>query len=192
MTAEDFELLAAEAGNVKRAKALPLYNPGFPKVSFPGAVSVVIVPDGTVPNPMPSEGTIRTVCAYLNQRRLLTTELYVIPPTYRLVEIRGDVIAEQSADIAQVKQAIEDSLLLYLHPLKGGENNKGWPFGGPIFFSRVYQRVLSVNGVRNVVSLQIVLDGQAKDACQDATINPAELVYSTQHANISVNYPSDN
>jgi predicted phage baseplate assembly protein len=190
VTAEDFELLAAEAGNVKRAKALPLTHPQFPNVTFPGAVTVIIVPQSDAPNPMPSSGTIRTVCAYLNQRRLLTTELFVIAPTYRLVEVRGSVTVETTADLAQVKQQIEDALLEYLHPLTGGEDGKGWPFGGTVFFSRVFQRVL-IPGVRNAESLRIVIDGDELDSCTDAAIRPNELVYSTQHSAIAVNYPAE-
>ena len=54
-------------------------------------VTVIVVPDGDGPAPTPSEGTLRTVCAYLDQRRLLTTELYVIKPTYQRVEIHAEV-----------------------------------------------------------------------------------------------------
>ena len=82
MTVSDFEELAKQAGNVRRAKALPLYHPRFPGTKIPGVVTVIVVPDNDQPNPTPSEATIRLVCAYLNQRRLLTTELYVIPPSY--------------------------------------------------------------------------------------------------------------
>jgi predicted phage baseplate assembly protein len=87
VTVDDFELLAMEAGNVRRAKALPLYDPRFPGTPVPGVVSVIVVPDSKTPNPMPSDGTLRTVCAYLDARRLLTTELYVLRPSYQLIEI---------------------------------------------------------------------------------------------------------
>jgi len=75
VTADDFEHLAKQAANVKRAKALPLFHPDFPGARIPGVVSVIVVPDADVPNPTPSEGTLRTVCAYLDERRLITTEL---------------------------------------------------------------------------------------------------------------------
>ena len=53
----------------------------FPALPVPGVVTVIVVPNGADddPSPLPSDGTLRTVCAYLNLRRLLTTELYVIP-----------------------------------------------------------------------------------------------------------------
>jgi predicted phage baseplate assembly protein len=181
VTAEDFEALAMEAPGVKRGKALPLTHPGFPGVQVPGAVTVIIVPDSDVPNPTPSEGMIRTVCAYLDQRRLLTTELYVVPPIYHLVGVSARVIALGEADLAEVKRSVIDDLLTYFHPLKGGEGGAGWEFGGDVFFSLVYRRVLGVPGVRRVDALQIQFDAEAQPFCQDVPVEPGALVYSTGH-----------
>jgi predicted phage baseplate assembly protein len=66
VTSEDFEHLAMEAANIKRAKALPLFHPQFPGVKVPGVVTVIVVTDSPEDQPLPSEGTLRTVCAYLN------------------------------------------------------------------------------------------------------------------------------
>jgi predicted phage baseplate assembly protein len=190
VTAEDFEYLAMQAGNVKRAKALPLFHPSFPGVKVPGVVTVIVVPDGDSPNPTPSEGTLRTVCVYLDQRRLLTTELYVIKPTYQRVKVRGDVVVDDNADLAEVKEGIEETLLAYFHPLKGGEDGQGWPFGGTIFYSRVYQRVFTVTGVRSVEQLVIVLDGNEAPECTDVVIQESALLYSTGHQ-VEVEYSFD-
>ena len=187
VTAEDFELLAMEASSIKRAKALPLYHPDFPGVNVPGVVTVIVVPDGDGPSPMPSEGTLRTVCAYLDQRRLLTTELYVIKPSYQRVEIRSEVIVEDNGDLAEVKQGIEQALLDYFHPLRGGEDGLGWPFGGTIYYSRVTQRCFMIPSVQSVASLVIVLDGEEVPPCSDVTINQAGLLFATEHE-IQVRY----
>ena len=190
VTAEDYEHLAMQSANVRRAKALPLFHPDFPGVKVPGAVTVIVVPDADVPNPMPSEGTLRTVCAYLDQRRLLTTELYVIKPTYQQIEVQGEVIVNGNADLAEVNERIEKTLLDYFHPLKGGEDGLGWPFGGTIFYSRVYQRVFTVPGVQSIQRLVIVLDGEQQEECRDVPIQEDALVYSTQH-NVQVRYSFD-
>jgi predicted phage baseplate assembly protein len=187
VTAEDFELLSMEASSIKRAKALPLYHPDFPGVKIPGVVTVIVVPDGDGPSPSPSEGTLRTVCAYLDQRRLLTTELYVIKPGYQQVDIRAEIIANDDADLAEVKKALDQSLLDYFHPLKGGEDGLGWPFGGTIYYSRVNQRCFTLPGVQSVASLVIVLDGEEVPPCTDVTINEAGLLFATEHQ-IQVRY----
>ena len=104
VSVEDFEYLAMQASTIKRAKALPLFHPDFPGIKVPGVITVIVVPDGDDPAPTPSEGTLRTVCAYLDQRRLLTTELYVIKPSYQQVEIEAEVVADDNADLATVKK----------------------------------------------------------------------------------------
>ncbi len=187
VTAEDFELLAMEASSIKRAKALPLHHPDFPGVKVPGVVTVIVVPDGDGPAPTPSEGTLRAVCAYLDERRLLTTELYVIKPGYQRVEIRAEIIVNDDADLAEVQENLEQSLLDYFHPLKGGEDGLGWPFGGTIYFSRVNQRCFTIPGVQSVASLVIVLDGEEMPGCTDVTINEAGLLFATEHQ-IQVSY----
>jgi uncharacterized phage protein gp47/JayE len=174
-------------GTVKRARALPLTHPNFPDVKVPGVITVVVVPDSDAPDPMPSEATLKAVCAYLDQRRLLTSEVYVVRPTYQQVEVRGEVLVNDSADLAEVKEGIEQALLTYFHPLRGGEDGLGWPFGGTIFYSRVYQRVFTVPGVQSIKSLTIVLDGEEMQECRDVPIKEGGLLFSTQHA-VEVQY----
>lgn len=178
---DDFEDLARQAPGVQRAKALPLTHPGFPGVAVPGALTVIVVPDSDVPNPLPSEGLIRTVCAFLEPRRLLTAELYVVPPKYHVVKVSAEIIAEGNADLAEVARSVEEQLLDYFHPLRGGEDHQGWPFGGDIFFSLVYRQVLAVAGVRRIERLILELDGEEQPACQDLAIAPGELVFSIEH-----------
>lgn len=190
VTGEDFESLAMQAANIKRAKALPLFHPSFPGVKVPGVVTVIVVPDSDSPKPVPSDGTIRTVCAYLNLRRLLTTELYVIKPNYQEVSARVEVIARNDADLGEVKQQIETALLNYFHPLKGGEDNSGWPFGGKIAFSQVYQRVFTVEGVQSIEKLVLFIDGNEIPECKDVPIAEGMLVFSTAHE-VTVNYSFD-
>jgi len=187
VSVEDFEFLAMQASTIKRAKALPLFHPDFPGIKVPGVITVIVVPDSDDPAPTPSEGTLRTVCAYLDQRRLLTTELYVIKPSYQQVEIQAEVVAEDTADLATVKKGIEQTIKDYFHPLKGGEDGQGWPFGGTIFFSRLSQRIFTVPGVQSIKRLVIFLDGQETQFCSDVTINEAGLLFSTD-PQIEVHY----
>src|SRR5262249_44954060 len=93
VTPEDYERLAVESGPIARAKALPLRHPDFPTMEVPGVVSVVVVPNVPGDAPMPNSVTLRTVCDYLESRRLLTTELYVVPPRYRTITITAHLIA---------------------------------------------------------------------------------------------------
>jgi predicted phage baseplate assembly protein len=181
VTLEDFEQFAMQAANIKRAHAIALFHPSFPNVKVPGVVSVIVVPDSEDNAPIPAEGTLRAVCEFLDTVRLLTTEVYVLPPEYHLVCVRADLIASDTADLAEVKTGVETSLLTYFHPLKGGEDGQGWPFGGRIFYSRVIQRVFSVRGVLSVEQLTILIDGETVPAYQDIPLPDNGLAYSTRH-----------
>ena len=77
----DFERLArATPGTpVARAWALPEFHPALPSVAAAGSVGVVVVPDGPGPAPVATPALVRAVKAYLAPRRLVTTEIHVIP-----------------------------------------------------------------------------------------------------------------
>ena len=136
---------------------------------------------------MPSEGTLRTVCAYLDARRLLTTELYVVAPTYQLARVQVRIVAADGADLATVHSAVDDTLLRYFHPLRGGDDGTGWPFGGSIKFSRVFQQVFTVADVESIDFLIVSVDGEAAPECRDVPIRDGALLYSVAH-DISVGY----
>jgi predicted phage baseplate assembly protein len=182
VTAEDYEHFAMQAGNVRRAKALPLFHPGFPDVQVPGAISVIVVPESDDPAPEPSEGLLRTVCACLDLRRTLTAELYVVKPHYQRVSAAVDLIVSDDADVTDVVDRVEQSLLDYLHPLRGGDDKQGWPFGGTIYYSRVYQRVFQESGVASISKLVITVDDEEQPACTDVPIVRNALVYSISHS----------
>jgi predicted phage baseplate assembly protein len=181
VTCEDYEMLAKQVGQVARAKALPLVHPDFPGIQVPGVVSVIVVPNVASPAPMPSPGLLRTVCAYLDQRRLITTELYVIPPTYTPVTITLQVLAQPDADTSAVEQGVESALTTYLDPLTGGSLDPatagtGWPFGGTIYFVNVLRIASQVTNVIRVANLTITLNGTPAPACTDVAIASGALL----------------
>lgn len=185
VTAEDFEYLAIStpAVRLRRAKALPLHHPRFTGAPIPGTVTVVIVPDGDAPNPTPNEATRRIVCQHLEKHRLLTTEVFVIAPRYRLVRIETDIAVSPSADLAEVKHGVEDALTRWFHPLDGGNDGTGWPFGGEIFYSTVLRVLLGVPGVERIRNNQLViwLDDERQPFCRDVPIGTGELLYTVGH-----------
>jgi predicted phage baseplate assembly protein len=185
VTAEDFEILALEAPStaVLRAKALPLYDPRFPDIDVPGVVTVIVVPAGDQPNPIPNETTLTTVCAYLDLHRLLTSEVHVVPPHYNLARITVEAVAKPQADVAEVTKLIRTDLSTYLHPLTGGDDGTGWDFGGTVYYSKLYRRIGDINGVDRIEKLVIDLDGAVAPACADVPINAHALVYTLDAQN---------
>ncbi|MFC4260976.1 putative baseplate assembly protein [Marinobacter lacisalsi] len=186
VTAEDFSELARQTRGVaiQRAYALPRYRldaSGQLEADADGAVSVVILPVTDHPTPQPSEAQLRAVCAHLNTCRLVTTELYVTGPEYtRVATLKATIEAGADADLKAVQENARQRLLEYFHPLRGGNDGRGWPFGEDILYGHVYQQLLTLPGVGRVMDLYLQLDNEAaSDAgCRDRIeIAPGNLVH---------------
>jgi predicted phage baseplate assembly protein len=196
VTDSDFEYMATQApgANVARALALPLFHPEFPNGQVPGVVTVVVVPNSDAPNPTPNQTTLEAVCQYLDKHRLLTTEVYVVGPTYRMIQVQASLVVQPGADLAAVQNASVAALNNFFSPLHGGPDETGWPFGGEIYYSDVYRILLGIDGVQRVISDQLilVLDNQRQQLCQDVSINSGELLYNAPAGHqISVAYGSN-
>ena len=157
VTASDFEILAVQTPGamIKQAHALPLYNPlAMPMrppgagldataVAVPGVVTVVVIPASREPKPMPSSDTLRLVGDFLRGRCPVATELFVIAPSYRKVLVDVSLIALPNYVGASLAAAVKNKLLAFFHPLTGGVQGTGWPFGEPVSVSEVYRQVLT-------------------------------------------------
>ena len=179
VTAEDFELLARSApANVARAHALALVHPRYPGVAVPGAVTMLVVPDAPGNAPKAAPATLAAVCAWLEAHRLVTTEVFATCPRYRQVRVVADVVVAADADLAQVRRAVADALVTFLHPLRGGDDGQGWPFGGTIYSSDLFRVVLGVPGVFRVRDNQLTveLDEERQPFCRDVELGVGELV----------------
>jgi predicted phage baseplate assembly protein len=197
VTADDFVFLAKQTpgARIRRAQALPFRNPNIESIRpagrglpvtvtpSPGALSVMVVPDSLAAKPIPSAETLTRVAQWLNSHRLLTTELYVIAPTYRQVEVDAHLIAETTANSDQVAQAVEQKLLNYFNPLTGGKDGTGWDFGGTIYFSDIYRTILNTPGVARLAAgaVTIFVDGVRIASSTDVPLDQDQLVYSQIH-----------
>lgn len=189
VTAEDFEFLAKETPGVRirRAKALPLFHPDFPCREIPGVITVIVVPESKESRPMPSEGTIKTVCRHLNQHRLLTSEVYVSAPRYVEIKVASKVTVTPDSDSSAVVKAIQKEIDTFFHPLYGGDDGEGWPFGGDIYASDVYKIILKTEGVERVDSMDIYKEGRKQEATSAIDIPGHSLLYTGRHE-ISARY----
>ncbi|MBN2440647.1 MAG: putative baseplate assembly protein [Spirochaetales bacterium] len=183
VTGEDFEFLAMETPGIRirRAKALPLFHPDYPNCRVPGVISIIIVPEGPGPNPLPAEGTIKTVCSHLNKHRLLTSEVYVLPPLYTEIKIKAEIIAGDDANAAALSLKLSENLARFFHPFTGGRDLKGWPFGGDIYYSDMYKIVLDTPGVERIEKILIYKDGEEQDKCENVEIPGNSLILSGEH-----------
>jgi predicted phage baseplate assembly protein len=177
VSAEDFGYLAQETPGAAIHKAYALArrvpnDDGFSERD--GAVTVVVLPANDQETPQPSEAQLRAVCAYLEPRRLVTTELHVTGPRYaRIGALSARLSVLPGFDLRSVSEAASAALLGFLHPLTGGADGTGWPFGEDIFHADLYDRLLAVGGVRLVRGLIVTLADQIDtDPLADVTALP--------------------
>ncbi len=197
VTAEDFAFLAKQTPGVPVHTAYALPRKGIDPtdqsiISVDGAVTVVILPANTQQDIIqPSEAQLEAVCQHLNSKRLITTELYVTGPSYTDVEsLQAEIRVSQSSDITTVIEAIYSALLDYFHPLTGGDDGTGWPFGEDLFYGSVYQLIQSVEGVKRVFGLNISLEGILPETCADSLSVPdGHLIHLSKDViNLTVTY----
>jgi hypothetical protein len=159
VTATDFERLVLSERfpdgimEIARAKAVANHQSGI--------VTVIIVP--RVSNPFtvaatPAFAATRdAVKNFLDQRRLVGTRVRVRAPIYKTVTAGIDVLAVPDTDTSVLEQAIRDAVETLLHPVRGGEDGSGWPFGCPVSIHDLAPIVESVPGVAEV--RRVLLDG---------------------------------
>lgn len=149
--AEDFRDFAEQLPEVIRAETLPLLHPDAPAVDAAGVVSVVVFPaeDVVHPNgPLPDLGLLRRVAAALDARRLVTTELYVIPPTYRQIAVSAGVAVGSGYQVDAVRRWVELILRQYLAPVPPfGPDGRGWPLGRTVRRAELEAVAVQVEGV---------------------------------------------
>ncbi|HEX2572306.1 MAG TPA: putative baseplate assembly protein [Polyangia bacterium] len=147
---------------VQETSAQPECGPPLPvgpaglddNLEAPGAVSVVVVPDEEGPEPVPTPSFLRAVCEQLNKVRLVTTEVHVVPPQYcRLCQFTIKVKAQAGYTRSQLQDLVEARLATYLHVLRGGDEGKGYPFGGQVHIADLIALVFRTEGVERVDSL---------------------------------------
>ena len=158
VTAADFEHLTHEAvpGQVGRVHCLQ------PPLTNPGEIQVLVIPhiprlQGFIaPESLELPDDVRDhIQEYLDERRLLSTQLEVTAPAYQWVETEIRFRVSAHHDFEKVRQSVEASLYGFLNPLTGGPDGDGWPFGRDLFVSDIMAVLLTIPGVNFVRSVDL-------------------------------------
>jgi predicted phage baseplate assembly protein len=157
VTPEDFEVLAREATpGIARARCLAARDAPVagPATAAPGSVRLELVPalsqanGPLLPDQLQVPPRIRQeVQAYLDERRLLTSELLLEVPTYTWVSVLARVRPKPRASKARVAQRATEAMYRFIHPTVGGPDFLGWPFGRELFAGEIYSLIQSIDGV---------------------------------------------
>jgi hypothetical protein len=156
-----------------RVEVLPLLHPDLPGQQLPGMVTVLLIPlhDPVSPDaPRPDQYFLRAVCDYVEDRRLITTELHLRGPRYVpvWVSIGLDVMAGRA--VGPVREAVKTAVRAFLSPVTGGHLGKGWPLLTPLSRLELIAVVARVDGVAKVFDIQIAgVGGTAVEQVDMAT-----------------------
>jgi len=184
VTTADFErlALATPAVPVARVHAVPGLYPGLPCYSAPGAVSLIVVPRCRLPAPMPSRALLDAVARHLSSRRLVTSEVHVVPPHYRRVSVSATLALDCEVDANAVQAAALAAIDGFFDPLTGGPDGQGWPIGRTVYRSEVLALLADLEGVVRVTDFGLQELGDEAPRCDNIELCPYELVVPGRHA----------
>jgi len=162
VTAEDFETLTLESSTgIARAKTLPLFDPAQPDVEVPGLVSVIVLPKGGAPLSLALRNQVRE---YLDERRLVTTRIFVVETEFVAVDIGVVVAKTAEANPVELEARVREVIQEFYHAEYGGnssmavghvsdqssERGSGWAFGRNIYRSELFELLERIDGVDHV------------------------------------------
>ena len=85
---------------------------------------------------------------------------------YHYVEAQVSVVLKPSAVAVTAFQDVLTTLINYLHPITGGADGHGWPFGATLLYTPlVLFLVTRVKDLLAIPSLTLVIDGRRLAPC---------------------------
>jgi predicted phage baseplate assembly protein len=188
VTMEDYEHLAREsAPEVARVRCVTAGDG-----ADAGGVRILVVPaagsnDGRLrfEQLVPGEETLQRIAHRLDESRVIGTRVLVEPPVYRGVTVVAKLRPRPSANPSRLQADALEALYQYFHPITGGPDRNGWPFGRPVHVGEVYSVLQSLRGTELVEDARLFgadpVTGQRGQAVQRLVIEPNALVYSYEH-----------
>lgn len=182
VTLSDCEALALRTPGtqVARATAIANHHPRFQCYSAPGFITLVIVPSLPAGRPVPSTGLLQAVTSYLKPRQVIGTRVEVTGPSYLEIAVIAQVKAYFGQDKNAVAKAVTSTLEKFFDPLSGGPDGRGWPLGGDVYISEVFEAIAKVPGVDHVLKVELLTPGCGAQ-CGNVCLQPLALTVSGTH-----------
>jgi predicted phage baseplate assembly protein len=165
VTKSDIQELAWRTPGIAigRVEVMERFKPQQRRSDVPGVVSVMVIPAraGTAkPAPRADRAMLETVHAWLDQRRPLSTELYVIAPDYVPIGISAAVELIDAEQRDAVLEMVSEMIRLHVWPLApGGPDGTGWPLGTAVDDRLIETAIARVPGVRSVAPVRLFVRG---------------------------------
>lgn len=147
-------------------------------------ISLVIIPEKPDPHsssnkPVPTKELKKALKKWLDERRLLATQLHVVEPNYLELTLGAEIFLEDGADPNQVQKRAVEEIQQFFAPVESGSywNGKGWHFGEGIYISQVYKVLKKVSGVRFVRNINLLNANTNLDTKRKANEGEKELAF---------------
>ena len=177
-----------------RVRCLPERNldaAGPPTTRAPGHFSVVLL-NGAQPQDPGSDLTpelLARIKAFLDRRRLLTTKVHVANPRRIQVWITGKLYLRPDAvaghvlgttaprgRTAPLPTSVPELIRAFLHPLTGGPDRRGRPFGHQLYISDLYPILAAADGVEAVTDLAFSLTSDSAQKTDVVDTSDKEVI----------------
>ena len=191
VTAADFEKIVMRTPGVLigRVEIIPTFNPELlpnEPGDAPGAVTIMVIPryDAKQPAaPLPDRVFLDSICRYVDERRLITTEIFLRGPVYKQIWISVGINITADKSASEVREAVKQDLLRFLAPLNPAtfglfnenktEINKGWRLRKTVTAKELSAVASRTNGVMFVND--ILLAEGTNEAGELVTMSGLEL-----------------
>jgi predicted phage baseplate assembly protein len=175
VTLDDYETLAKAAPGLRVARAKATAD------STANHISVTVVPYSRSNYAVPDDFFCARVCRFLDTRRLITTRISVEKPRYTRVGVDVRIKARVSFDEESIRLRMIRAIDDYLHPLYGGDDRQGWPFGRAVYLSDIYALLEPIEGVDCVLTVTFNGEGNYDGIKKAYVIAPESLIRMTTH-----------
>jgi predicted phage baseplate assembly protein len=188
VTTEDYEQIAREAApEAARVRAV-----AAGEGADAGSVRVLIVPSAVSEGGrlrfeqlVPGEETLQKVTDRLDESRVIGTRAVIEPPVYRGITVVAKLKARPRINPTRLQAEALAALYDYFHPISGGPEGPGWPFGRPVNVGEVYSVLQRLRGTELVEDARRFgadpVTGQRGQQTQRLELEPHALVFSYEH-----------
>ncbi len=167
VTLADIERLALATPGVPvaRVRAVTGLDARLPCFPAPGVTTLIVIPPCPRRAPLPSRDLLDAVERWLEPRRLVTSEIHAIAPSYRRVGVSATLHLACEAEPAAVLRSAIARIRTFFDPLEGGSEGTGWPFGRTVYRTEVMALLVNVDGVRSVTGLGLLSGADTAGGC---------------------------
>jgi predicted phage baseplate assembly protein len=161
VTPDDYRAVARETPGVAvgRVELLPRFKPQQRHDDIPGVVTLMVLPDRPIapaPNPRADRPFLEAIHAWVDTRRPLGTEFYVIGCEYVPIAISIGISVAAGEPVETTLLAVKHELIRALWPLNGGGlDGQGWRLGRELSNRELAVEAARVRGVSEVAGLNL-------------------------------------